>query len=153
VGRREERRRWGIEILGAGALALTAPAALWIARAHLTPDGALLWALVWLQSAVSIVYVYLRLVQREWTSVPDLRTRMASALPALCVASSALAGVLGLSASGLAAPWLFLPFLAQWVEVVWGSLNPATGLRPKAVGLRQLGLSVLCTALFVLTWR
>ena len=61
LSRRAERRQWLVEILAAGALALNAPAAMWIGLGVPDPSGWLLWALVWAQSAASIVYTYLRL--------------------------------------------------------------------------------------------
>ena len=39
VSRRQERRKPGIEIIGSGVLALSAPAALWVARGSMDPLG------------------------------------------------------------------------------------------------------------------
>jgi len=58
--------------------------------------------------------------------------------------------ILGLM--GILSPWLFLPYLAQWLETLWGTLNPAEGARPTQIGFRQLAVSIFFTILFILTW-
>jgi hypothetical protein len=52
-------------------LALSAPAAFWVGQGAYDPEGWWLFILPWLQSAASIVYAYLRLVQREMPAKPD----------------------------------------------------------------------------------
>jgi hypothetical protein len=47
---------------------------------------------------------------------------------------------------------LSIPYALQWVETIWGTLKPAVGLRPTAIGFRQLLVSSLFTILFILTW-
>jgi len=51
VSRRAERRQPGIEIVGAGVLALAAPAACWVGLGRIDPSGWWLFILVWFQSA------------------------------------------------------------------------------------------------------
>ena len=87
VAQRGERNQVGLELLGAGVLALTAPAGLWAGLGHADPLGWLLWALTWTQSAASIVSVYLRLAQRRLTRIPDLAGRLRMGLPALSLTS------------------------------------------------------------------
>ena len=65
VSKREERRQVNIEILATGVLSLTAPAAYWVGIGRYEANGWWLWILIWLQTAASIVYAYLRLEQRE----------------------------------------------------------------------------------------
>jgi hypothetical protein len=48
---------------------------------------------------------------------------------------------------------LFLAFLLQWAEAVWGTFQPAIGIKPTRIGLRQLTVSSLFTLLFILTWN
>ena len=77
--------RW---ILGASAAltvqltALAAPAALWVGQGYPDPQGWFLFGLVWLQSAASIVYAYLRLEQRLLPAPPDRPTARSCHKPA-----------------------------------------------------------------------
>jgi hypothetical protein len=70
VSKREERRQINVEIIATGVLSLAAPAAYWVGIGRYEADGWWLWALVWIQTAASIVYAYLRLEQREQVRVP-----------------------------------------------------------------------------------
>jgi hypothetical protein len=152
LSRREERRAWGMEILATGAMALAAPAGLWAGAGTPDPIGWLLWLLVWAQSATAIVFVYLRLEQRRMSSVPEAAARLRMGAASLLAASLGLALALALGRAGLISPWLFVPYAVQWVEVVWGTWRPAVGLRPTAIGFRQLAVSALFTVLFVIFW-
>jgi hypothetical protein len=67
VSRREERRQVNVEIIATGVLSLAAPAAYWVGIGRYDTTGWWLWILVWLQTAASIVYAYLRLAQRDQT--------------------------------------------------------------------------------------
>lgn len=153
VGKRQERRQAGIEILATGILALAAPAAFWIGINRYDSLGWLLWILTWFQSAASIVHAYLRLEQREWKTAPGLADRFRAGWRALAytlfnVLLSALLGAFGLL-PGL----VWIPFLLQFGETLWGTLNPAIGAKPVSIGVRQLIVSTLFTFLFILTWR
>jgi hypothetical protein len=150
VSKRAERRQAGVEIVGSGVLALSAPAALWVGLGWPDPQGWWLFALAWLQSAASIVYAYLRLEQRELKIYPPLAMRFQLARRALLYASFNLMAVLVLSLSGLLPPLLPLPFALQWAETIWGTLHPAVGAKPTAIGVRQLLVSTLFTILFIL---
>ena len=152
VSRRQERRQIGIEILGSGVLALAAPAAFWVGQGSPDPTGWLLFLLVWLQSAASIVYAYLRLEQRALPQAPQPPERLRMARRALLYTSFNLLLVAGLSLAQVTPPWLPLPYLLQFAETVWGSFVPAVGVKPTRIGLRQLLVSSLFTLLFVLTW-
>lgn len=153
VSRRQERRQAGIEIVASGVLALSAPAVYWIGAGGPDVLGWGLWVLVWLQSAASIVYAYLRLDQRPLKQVPPLKTRWQMARRALLYTSFNLLLVLGSRFAGWLPAWLFLPYLLQWLETLWGSLvRPAVGVKPNRIGLRQLVVSSLFTVLFILAW-
>jgi hypothetical protein len=152
VSKRAERRQLGVEIVGSGVLALAAPAAYWIGIGSLDPVGWLLLALTWLQSAASIVYAYLRLEQRELESLPDLNTRLNMGRRALSYTSFNQLFVIAFALADLVSPLLFLPYALQLVETIWGTINPAVGMRPTAIGFRQLIISSLFTLLFILTW-
>ena len=152
VSKRAERRQLGVEIVGSGVLALAAPAAYWIGVGNLDPVGWLLLALTWLQSAASIVYAYLRLEQRELDSIPDLSTRLNMGRRAVIYTSFNQIFVIGLALADLVSPLLFLPYALQLTETIWGTLKPAVGMRPTAIGFRQLIVSGLFTLLFIFTW-
>ncbi len=154
VSRRAERRQAGVEILATGVLALAAPAALWVGAGTYDPQGWILWILVWLQSAASIIYAYLRLEQRTWKSTPNRYARFLAGWQAYVFTSlNFLMTVLLGPRVEFLPPWIFVPYLLQWLETLWGIDHPATGAKPTAIGLRQLVVSSLFTLLFILFWR
>ena len=152
VSRRAERRQAGVEIVAAGMLALSAPAAYWVGIGGLSSIGWILWLLLWLQSAASIVYAYLRLDQRQWKTMLDKKTRLRAGWRSILYTSFNLGFSVVLSIWGWISPWVFLPYLLQWMETLWGTLNPAIGVKPAKIGLRQLAVSSLFTILFILAW-
>ena len=153
VSKRAERRQVGVEVVGSGVLALAAPAAYWVGLG--TPDsmGWWLFGLTWFQSAASIVYAYLRLEQRELDRVPELAIRLRIGWRALLYTTFNLVAVSFFSLIGYLPAWLPLPYAVQWIETVWGSLNPAVGVKPTRIGIRQLVVSSLFTFLFMITWN
>jgi hypothetical protein len=153
LSRRAERRQWLVELLAAGALALSAPAAMWVGLGQPDPIGWLLWVLVWTQSVSSIAYAYLRLAQRVLDRPPAWGARLRMGAPSLIVSLGGLGGVLATCLSGLLPLWLFLPYAVQGAEVVRGVSVPGIGLKPKAIGYRQLLVSTLFTVLFIVVWR
>lgn len=178
VSKRAERRQAGVEVIAIGVLSLAAPAAFWIGRGGYDPQGWWLWALTWVQSAASIVHAYMRLEQREMergSSSPvqsgayrDPQPKNESSNPlqsptrsekwkmgrrAFTYTSFNLAASLILGWTQLLPQWIFLPFLLQWGETVWGIEYPAAGWKPTRIGIRQLIVSILWTILFILTWR
>lgn len=157
VSRRAERRQMGIDILGSGALALAAPAAYWVSVGTPDTEGWWLWGLVWFQTAASIVYAFLRLDQRVLKEMPTRPQQWRMAWRALAYASfnliaSILLAVLGWQGWLEQPVWLWLPFLAQWLEVFWGTTHPAVGAKPTEIGWRQLIVSTLFTILFILIY-
>jgi hypothetical protein len=152
VSRRAERRQLGVELVGCGVMALAAPAGYWIGAGRPELLGWLLFSLVWLQSAASIIYAYLRLDQRKWEVIPPVFQRLRMARRPLLYAGFNLAIAILLSASRVVPPLLPLPFALQFGETVWGSLVPAAGFRPTKIGWRQLFVSSLFTVLFILAW-
>lgn len=152
VARRAERRQAGLEIVATGTLSLAAPAAYWLGAGGYHPTGWLLWALVWLQAAASIVYAYLRLSQRELSEIPSPGIRWQMGRRALLYTSFNLALVFGLGVAGIVGRWLFLAYLLQWLETLWGITHPAVRVKPTRIGIRQLIVSSLFTVLFILFW-
>lgn len=152
VARRSERRQLAMELAATAVLSLSAPAAFWIGVGGPAPRGWVLWALVWLQTAASIVYTYLRLEQRRWATGPGLGERLGAARPALLMTTGNLLLVALLGAGGLLPPWLGAAYLPQWLETLRGSLRPALAVRPTAIGIRQLIVSATFTLLFIWGW-
>ncbi len=153
VSKREERRQVNVEVVATGVLSLAAPAAYWVGVGHYDPTGWWLWILVWLQTAASIVYAYLRLEQREQTQSPDRRGMWKMGWRAALYTSFNLASVLTLSLFAVFPSLLFIPYLVQWAETMWGITHPAVGWKPTRIGIRQFVVSILWTVLFILTWR
>ena len=180
VSKRTERRQVGVEILATGTLSLAAPAAFWIGQGGYDPLGWALWLLTWLQSAASIVYAYLRLLQRETPLKREQAEGTARPAPKPEIQVSGIEaqskdteenGVWRMSTRALQYTsfnllltivlgwfawlprWIFLPFLVQWLETIWGVSHPATGWKPTAIGIRQTIVSTLFTVLFIICWR
>lgn len=153
VSKRSERKQAGVEILATGVLALAAPAACWVGKGHYDPSGWILWLLVWLQSAASIVYAYLRLEQRALQEPPPHPIRWKMGRRALLYTSFNLIATLTAGYFSILPRFLFAPFLLQWLETLWGIIHPAVGWKPTHIGLRQLLISTLFTILFILLWR
>lgn len=157
VSKRAERRQAGVEVIATGVLSLAAPAAYWVGIREYDTVGWWLWALTWLQSAASIVYAYLRLGQRELEQKQASAKsrsgwrRMGSRAFMYTSFNLVLSIVLGLA--NLIPRFIFIPFLLQWLETVWGITNPAVGWKPTRIGIRQLVVSILWTILFIVFWR
>jgi len=152
VSQRSERHKIGVGIVASGVLALNAPAAYWVGVNWPDPRGWWLFILIWLQSAASIVYAYLRLNQRNLPEITSLSTRISLGRRALLYTTFNFLFVLALSISGVLPILLPLPYALQWVETLWGTVRPAIGVKPIAIGIRQLIISTMFTILFILTW-
>jgi hypothetical protein len=151
VSKREERRQVNVEIIATGVLSLSAPAAYWVGIGGYEPNGWWLWALVWFQTAASIVYAYLRLSQRDKGSQRSSLWKMGSC--AALYTSFNLASVLILSLLGVLPRFIFVPYLVQWLETMWGITHPAIGWKPTHIGVRQLMISTIWTLLFIIFGR
>ncbi len=97
ISKRAERRQMGVELVGSGVLALSAPAAYWVGVGSPDPTGWLLFGLSWLQSAASIVYAYLRLDQRSISRILTVRERFKLGFRAVLYSSFNLLLVIFLS--------------------------------------------------------
>jgi hypothetical protein len=153
VSRREERRQVYMELIATGVLSLAAPAAFWVGVDQYDPMGWWLWALTWLQSAASIVYAYLRLEQRDLDQVPERAAMLKMGLRAFLCTTFNLALSLSLGLTAVLPRFLFIPYLVQWIETIWGIFHPAVGWKPTRIGIRQLIVSTLWTVLFIVIWR
>ncbi|MBK9601293.1 MAG: YwiC-like family protein [Anaerolineales bacterium] len=149
VSKRSERRQSGVEIIATGVLALVAPAALWVGLGHYDPAGWWLWVWAWLQSAASIVYAYLRLEQRDQAEGQERSALWKMGRRAFLYTSFNLLVSLLLGWAGIIPQLIFVAFLVQWLETLWGITHPATGWKPVRIGMRQLIVSILWTVLFI----
>jgi hypothetical protein len=153
VSRREERRQVNVEIIATGVLSLAAPAAYWVGVGRYDPAGWWLWILVWLQTAASIVYAYLRLEQRELSKVPARNELWNMGFRAFLYTTFNLVLTLGLGVFSILPRFIFIPYLVQWIETIWGIFHPAIKWKPTRIGVRQLIVSTLWMILFILFWR
>ena len=147
VSRRQERQRPGVEILGAGALALTAPAAYWVSGGGSDREAWLLWGLTWLQSAASIVNVHLRLEQRHLELMPEMASRLRMGRRSLIYNGFNQLASLALARAGWVPTLVPVAFGITVLDALEGILRPAVGIRPRRIGVRQL----LISSAFVLT--
>lgn len=152
IRNRAERYKIGIDVIASGALALAAPGAYWLGVGHYEPMGWLLWLLVWLQSAASIVYAFLRLAQRKLKNHPPTPTRLRMARRALLYSGVNLVFSVALGLAGIVSAFLWLAYAVQFAECIYGTFKPAVGVKPTHIGIRQLIVSTLFTILFILTW-
>lgn len=153
VSKREERRQINVEIIATGVLSLAAPAAYWIGIGRYDAIGWWLWILVWFQTAASIVHAYLRLEQRDLAEVPARNELWKMGLRAFAYTTFNLISTLILGLTSVLPRFLFLPYLVQWSETLWGIFHPAIKWKPTRIGIRQLIVSILWTILFIITWR
>ena len=153
VSRREERRQVNVELIATGVLSLAAPAAYWVGLGRYDPTGWWLWLLVWFQTAASIVYAYLRLAQRDRAEGLDQAQAWKMGRRAFAYTFFNLVAVLALGFSSVLPRFLFVPYLIQWLETVWGIFHPAIKWKPTRIGVRQLIVSTLWTISFIVTWR
>ena len=156
VSKRAERRQEGIEVIATGVLALAAPAAYWIGHGGYDPAGWWLWLFCWLQSAASIVYAYLRLNQRDVSPGQAQGQGRSDWLRlgrrALLYTSFNLGLSTLLAWAKIIPTFVFIPFLIQWLETLWGIFNPAVGWKPTRIGIRQLIVSIIWTVFFIISW-
>ena len=153
VSKREERRHVNVEIIATGVLSLAAPAAYWVGIGRYDVAGWWLWILVWLQTAASIVYAYLRLEQRDQAEGLGSAALWKIGSRAFVYTTFNLVVVLALGLLTILPRLLFLPYLVQWLETLWGIFHPAVKWKPTRIGIRQLIVSTLWTILFIITWK
>ena len=153
VSKREERRQVSVEIIATGVLSLVAPAAYWVGIGQYNPHGWWLWILIWFQTAASIVYAYLRLEQRDQAKGPNGGGRWNMGWRSAAYTSFNLTSVLTLGLFAVLPNLLFIPYLVQWIETMWGIKHPAIGWKPTQIGIRQFIVSIIWTILFIVLWR
>ena len=85
--------------------------------------------------------------------LPDFRKRLNMGYRAVLYTSFNLITVFSLIIFRFLPFWLYIPFLLQWVETIYGTISPAIGKKPTQIGIRQLIVSTAFTFLFILTWN
>jgi hypothetical protein len=149
VSRREERGQMGVEIVGAGALALAAPAAYWVCGGSNAALPWILWLLCWLQSAASILLVHFRLGYRKRETAPPFRERAREGWRALLYHGFNGALAVALALAGWIPALMAGSFLVMILDAVDAIARPPIGLPPTRIGLRQLVASSLFVVLSV----
>lgn len=154
VARRGEHGQLGAEIVGSGVLAFAAPAAYWTDAGGMAATGWWLWLLCWLQSSGAIVYIYLRLEHRRLRALPAWGERWQLARRStLCNTVSLFIAAL-LAALDLVPLAVLLPFGAMLGETIYGGfLHPGIRAKPTAIGIRQVCVAVVFSALLILAYR
>jgi hypothetical protein len=150
VFRREERGQMGVELVGAGALALNAGAAHGVAVGSFDLTGLMLWVLCWLQAAGAIVYIFLCLEYRRLKAAPEPGERLRLSRRSTLYNAANVAIVAALAGLGWVPAWAVLPFLLMLGEALYGGLwRPPVGAKPVVIGLRQTAVSVLFYLLLI----
>lgn len=145
--RREERGQMGIEVVGAGTLALAAPGAYWVAGGGDPLLPWLLWFFCWLQSAASIVLVYYRLGFRKLDVVAPLSERLRSGSRSLAYHIFNLLVSAAFVGSGRIPLAMAIAFGLMLVDAVDSIRRPPVGVPPTRIGIRQLASSSLFVSL------
>lgn len=143
VSRREERGQQGIELVGSGVLALAAPAAYWVSGGEESSEAWVIWALSWLQSAASIVYIYLRLHQRQLPSLPGFSEKWRMGVRTLTYHTFNFALAIALSLMEIIPFGIVAAFTVVLLDALEGVANPPIGVKPTTIGIRQLVFSGL----------
>jgi len=152
VSRRQERQQPGVEIIGAGALALTAPAAYWVSGGGSDLEAWLLWGLTWLQSAASIVHVHLRLKQRHLEQIPEMGALLRLGRRSLLYNGFNQGMSLVLALAGWVPTLVPFAFAITFLDALDGIFRPAVGVRPRRIGVRQLLISSAFVVVMVLAY-
>ncbi len=138
ISKRKERGQRGVELVGAGVLALAAPAAYWVSGGNDNILAGILWSLSWLQSTASIVNVYLRLEQRQLKNIPPFSTRLQVGRRATAYHLFNLAFACVLASQTLIPLLIIAAFGLMLIDALEGTLRPVIGVKPSMIGLRQL---------------
>lgn len=153
VFRREERGQMGVELVGAGVLALNAGAAHGVAVGGFNLTSWMLWALCWLQAAGGIVYVFLCLEYRRLKAAPELGERLRLSRRSTLYNTANVGLVAALAFLGWVPAGAPLPFLLMLGEALYGGLGrPPVGVKPVVIGVRQTVVSGLFYLLLIGTY-
>lgn len=143
VSRREERGQQGVELVGSGVLALTAPAAYWVSSGENVLEAWIIWGLSWLQSAASIVFIYLRLRQRQLKAPPSPGEKWRMGARTLTYHTFNLVLAVILTLAKLVPAGFPIAFALVLFDALEGIAKPPLGAKPTSIGIRQLIFSTL----------
>lgn len=133
-GRSGLRSLW-MELVGAGALALMAPAALIAAAGNFSGDEWPLWGLLAAQNALGALYVRLRIYDTHGNSINRPMIVFAHAVLLVIVAAAGAMTIVPQTA--------YLPFLFFMLRAIWA----ASAVRPvanvKRFGFGEMGVEIL----------
>jgi hypothetical protein len=152
VSRRQERQRPGVEIIAAGALSLTAPAAYWVAGGASDREAWILWGLTWLQSAASIVHVHIRLEQRHLEQFPNMPQRLWMGRRSLIYNGFNQLVSLSLAFAGWVPALVPTAFGITLLDALEGIMRPAVGTPPRRIGVRQLLVGTAFVLVMILAY-
>lgn len=128
-------RSLGMEIAGAAALAMTAPAAVVAATGSLSLWAWGLWGVMAGQNALGAWYVRLRIHDTHQRAINRTAVWLAHALGLLLIALAGLSGIAPLAAA--------LPFAAFLARAVWAARQPRPVAKVKRFGFLELGVEIV----------
>ncbi|WP_420641805.1 YwiC-like family protein [Candidatus Leptofilum sp.] len=135
----QNRRSLPMELIGAAALALMAPAAMLAAIGASYPTVWLVWALMAAQNVLGVFYVRQR--------IADTHERPFNRQPVLWSHLVGLVAVVGTAVAGII-PWLaIIPFVGFLLRAVWAYQQPRPVSNIKAFGFLEVGIELLSGAL------
>jgi hypothetical protein len=138
------------QVLAPVALALSAPAAYYVARGALDRVAWALWAIDVLFFLGAVFYVRLKIDARKRAAAlaaPAARLRFAA--PTLAADLAILAAVAATARLGTLSPWVLLAFAPTAVQAVVGALRLDRPARLKRVGILAVGHAVLFALLVI----
>ena len=131
------------QILAAATLALSAPAAHYVAVGAWTRVAGALWALCFLFFLGAVSYVQLRIdALRERSGFDALRARVVFARRALVLDVLIVAAAWGVLRLGALSPWALVAFAPAAVQTVAGVARLQHPARLKRLGFLALGQSI-----------
>ena len=150
VYHRHDRRQRTLDLAAAGALALTGPAAYLAGGGEHLITAVWIWCLPALQSAASIVHMFLRLEQRVLDTAPPLAARLSGGLGPMLAHLLALGMALAALAAGQVSAAAVFALALPAAEGAHAILRPQVGHTPKQLGMRQLAISTVAMLLLAL---
>lgn len=153
VTRKAERHALWAEVAGTAALALAAPAALWI-DSGFSAKGVWLWLLCALQAGASIAHVYVLLAYRRMTIAPPLPQRWQLACLSVTWHMLNVMVVAVLAILGHVPALAIVAFSVMLAESIYGDvIRPCIGAKPAAIGIRQVFVALIFALLMIAAYR